>query len=218
MTRLQIKTTARKKLGEATSVFFEDTDLNQWITDAMIDIVWQTRCKRARSLVTPTADTLRYTLTTLLPNVLRIISVRIYSSDLLKWRRLIEKDYDFLDDRYPQWMSNDAATPLYYVYDREIDEFILFPKAQSDYVGTNYLEVYHSTLPIELTNDNQTPTDIPVQLHPAIVEWTVATGLEARGYQDIADDHWTKYAAKLQSYMSQRELEEDEEICMRGGR
>ena len=223
MTRGNIKTIARKKLGEATAVFFEEADLDLWVNEALIDIVWQTRCKRQRTLCSLSVNTLRYTLSQLIPNVLRIITVRIYSDVLLKWRKLYEKDYDFLDERYPQWMSNDAATPLYYVYDREIDEFIVFPKAQGtvavpDYTGTNYLEVYNSTLPTPLTDDNQTPTEIPVQLQPAITEYVVATGLEARGYQDIADNHWQKYTGKLGSYMTQREIEEDESIEMHGSR
>ena len=217
MTRGELKTIVRKKLGEATPVFFEETDLNLWINNAQIDLVWNTRCKRQRSLCTPTADKLRYSLQQLVPNALRVLQVRIYSGDLEKWRRLGQKDYDFLDRVYPQWESNDAATPLYYVYDKELDEFILFPKAQSDYIGANYLEIYNSPLPTALTDDNQMP-DIPIQLQPAITEYVVATGLEARGYQDIADNHWGKYAQKWAGYMTMREVEEDEEICMHGER
>jgi trans-aconitate methyltransferase len=104
------------------------------------------------------------------------------------------------------------------VYDRQVNEFILFPMCQTDYVGTGYLEVYNSTYPTVLDNDNQTPTDIPTMLQQAIIEWIVATGLEARGYQDIADNHWQKYTEKLASYLAQTNLEEDEEILMRGGR
>lgn len=220
MTRLQIKTVARKKLGEATAVFFTEADLDQWFTDACIDVVWKSRCKRTRTLCTTTASTLRYDLTSLISNCLRIISVRIYSNSTLQWRRLTEKTYDFLDQSYPQWESYSAATPLYYVYDRQINnvgEFILFPMCQSDYVGTDYLEVYNSQYPATLTDDNQTPTDIPTMLQQAIIEWIVATGLEARGYQDIADNHWSKYTEKIASYLAQTNLEEDEEICMHGG-
>jgi hypothetical protein len=130
----------------------------------------------------------------------------------------MEKTYDFLDQSYPQWESYTPATPLYYVYDRQVNEFILFPMCQTDYVGTGYLEVYNSTYPTVLDNDNQTPTDIPTMLQQAIIEWIVATGLEARGYQDIADNHWQKYTEKLASYLAQTNLEEDEEILMRGGR
>ena len=219
MTRGQIKTVARKKLGEATAVFFTEDDLNQWFTDGCIDVVWKSRCKRVRTLCSTIASTLRYDLNTLIPNCLRIISVRIYSSSNTQWRRLCEKTYDFLDQAYPQWESYSAAVPLYYVYDRQINntgELILFPMAQSDYVGTNYLEVYNSQYPTVLTNDAQTPSDIPTMLQQAIIEWIVATGLEARGYQDIADNHWTKYNDKLVSYLTQNSLEEDEEICMHG--
>ena len=226
MTRLQVKTTVRKKLGEATAVFFEETDLNQWLEDAQIDLVWKTRCKRIRllcdtvaaSVTNGNATGLRYVLTSLMPNCLRIISIRIYSNQLLKWRRLFEKDYDFLDDRYPQWQSNDPATPLYYVYDREINEFILFPMCQTDYVGTGYLESYYSPLPTPLTDDAQVIQDIPVQLQQALIEFVVATGLEARGYQDIADSHWQKYEGKCTSYIAQRGVQEDEEITMHGSR
>lgn len=221
MTRGQIKTTVRKKLGESTAVFFTEDDLNQWFTDACIDVVWKSRCKRTRTLCTTLPDTLRYDLTSLIPNCLRIISVRVYSSEQQQWRRMIEKNYDFLDQMYPMWESYQAAVPLYYVYDRQINitgEFILFPKCQSDYVGSGYLEIYNSTYPTVLTDDSQTPEDIPTMLQQAIIEWMVATGLEARGYQDIADGHWTKYEQKIVSYEAQTNLEEDEEICMRGGR
>jgi hypothetical protein len=88
MTRGQIKTTARKKLGEATAVFFTEDDLNQWFTDGCIDVVWKSRCKRNRTLCDTQSNTLRYNLTTLIPNALRIISVRIYSNSNLQWRRL----------------------------------------------------------------------------------------------------------------------------------
>jgi hypothetical protein len=166
------------------------------------------------------SQVVRYDLTSLIPNCLRIISVRIYSNQTLQWRRLTEKSYDFLDQSYPQWESYSAATPLYYVYDRQINntgEFILFPSCQSDYVGAGYLEIYNSQYPITLTDDSQSPVDIPTMLQQAITEWIVATGLESRGYQDIADNHWQKYEQKIVSYEAQTSLEEDEEICMRAG-
>ena len=223
MTRGQIKTTARKKLGEATAVFFTEADLDQWFTDGCIDVVWKTMCNQKRSLVTTIAVTAdpevvyRYTLTSLVPNCLKIISARIWSSDVLQWRRLTEKTYDFLDQTYPQWESYTPATPLYYVYSRPVNEFILFPSAQADYVGTGFLELYSSTYPTVLTLDSQVPTEIPTMLQQAITEWMVATGLEARGYQDIADNHWQKYEQKLVSYLSVTNTEPDEEICMHAG-
>ena len=105
---------------------------------------------------------------------------------------------------------------MYYVYDKQINEFIIFPKCPTDYVGTGYLEVYNSPKPNPLTDDNQSP-DIPEELHPAVIEYVVATGLEGRGYQDIADNHWTKYMGKLNSWIAQSQQEDDEEITMHAG-
>lgn len=213
MTRLVLRTTIRKKLGETSEVFWADTDLNQWIEDAQLDIVWKTRCKRQRSLATTIASTVRYTLSSLVSSCLRIFKCRIYNSSTTKWRVLELKNQDDLDRENSEWESADASTPMYYLYDVELDEFILYPKADSDHVGTSYLELYNCPKPTALVSDSLSP-DLPTTLHPAVIEYVVATGLESRGYQDIANDHWTKYDAKLNGYMTQRNIEEDEDIIM----
>jgi hypothetical protein len=102
---------------------------------------------------------------------------------------------------------------MYYVYDVELDEFILYPKADTYHVGASYLELYNCPKPTAIASDASSP-DLPATLHPAVIEYVVATGLESRGYQDIADDHWKIYEGKLLGYMGQRDIEEDEEIQM----
>jgi hypothetical protein len=214
VTRTILRTTIRKKLGEATAAFWEDSELNQWIEDAQLDIAWKCRCKRQRSLTTSVASTVRYTLSSLVSNCLRIFKVRIYDSSTTKWLPLDYATQDDLDRDYPGWESADASTPIKYVYDVELNEFILYPKADSNHVGTNYLEIYNCPKPTAIANDAAEP-DIPTVLHLAVIEYVVATGLETRGYQDIADTHWKSYDGKVVGYMNQRDIEEDEEIQMR---
>jgi hypothetical protein len=141
--------------------------------------------------------------------------VRVYDNANEKWRRIEQKTQEWLDFNYPQWVSADAAPPRWYVYDLELDEFILYPKASSDYYGDSGgdVEIYNSIKPTVMSADGSSP-DLPEQLHKAVPHYLVATGLEARGYQDIANVHWAKYERALEMYQTQRDWEQDEEIIM----
>lgn len=213
MTRTQIKLIAEKKMGETSNVFFTDTLLNLYCENAQLDIVWKCKLNRARSTATSVADTVRYTLSDLITSCLRIYIVRIYNSSTEKWRKLTLKTQDYLDREYPQWNTADTSTPMYYVYDVNLDEFILYPSADSDHVGTDYIEFYASTKPTAISADSGSP-DLPEQLHPAVIDYVVATGLESRGYADIARNEWQKYYSKIKDYQIEEKREDDEELIM----
>lgn len=217
MNREVLRTTIRKKLGETTSSFWEDSILHQWMNEAQLDVVEESLCKRNNTTVTTVASTPVYTLSTLVPSCLKILKVRVYNSSTEKWDHCIQKGYDFLDMDYPGWEDADVSTPLFYVYNVEQDEFILYPAADSDHVGTNYLKLYTVTKPTTIATDAASP-DLPETLHRAVIEYVVATGLESRGYQDIADNHWAKYYGLVQKYGLRQNDQPDEEIIMRGGR
>ena len=182
-----------------------------------MDIAWKAKCKRQRTLANTTDDTVRYDLSILVPNCLRITRARIYNGTTTKWRKVDLVTQDYLDANYPQWESADEGTPMFYVYDVELNEFILYPKANSDHVGSEYLELYNCPKPTVMTDDNKIP-DLPTILHPAVIDYIVATGLESRGYQDIGDKQWQYYFSKIKSYMIERRSEEDEEIIMHAER
>lgn len=213
MTRTVLRTTIRKKLGEATQVYWLDTDLDQWIEDAQLNIVWRTLCNKQRTVATTTADTVRYTLSSLVPNCLKILRCRIYDSSNEDWTQIEQKTQEYLDRNYPNWMTADTSEPQFYVYDIELDELILYPAADSDHVGA-YLELYNVYKPTAVTSDGGEP-DLPDTLHPAVVDYVVAMGLESRGYQDIANIHWQTYENKINRYYTDRGTEPDEEIIMR---
>lgn len=217
MTRTTLRSTVRQLLGETTAVFWTDALLNQWMEDAQLDLVWRTRCNRSRELVDTVASTVRYTLSTLVTNILRIVDggVRVYNSDADNWEKLEQKTKEWLDQNYSGWETADAGIPFCYVYNIELDEFILYPKADTECVGTDYLEINSLTKPTAMTDDANSP-DIPTVLHPAVVDYVVATGLSSRGYQDIADRYWQQYYAKIKSYLIERDIQEDDtEIIMR---
>lgn len=213
MTRTVIRTTCRNKLGESTAVFWSDALINQFIEDAQLNLVWKCKLNRTRSTATSVANTVRYTLSNLITNCLRIYIVRIYNSSTTDWRKLTFKTQDWLDRNYPTWNTQDANTPLYYVYDVNLDEFIMFPSADSDHVGTDYIEFYASIKPTAISADTGSP-DLPDQLHPAIIDYVVATGLESRGYADIARNEWQKYYSKIKDYQIEEKREDDEELIM----
>lgn len=216
MTRTVLRTTIRKKLGESTAVFWQDAELNQWMEDAQLDIVWRAKLKRTRGTFTTTLSTARYVISAIFPNFLRIVGggVWIYDSSASKWHQLDYKTKDEMKFLYPDWPNATSAQPIIYMIEPDEDMLELYPSPNSYCTGTNYCRVYHSTKPMSMANDNASP-DLPQVLHPAVIDFTVATGFESRGYGDLANDHWSKYYDKIKSYLVEKNYSEDEEIVMR---
>ena len=222
MTRVILRSDIRKKLGEKTAVFWSDDELNEWMEQAQLDIVWKAKLKRIRDTFTTVASTARYQLSTIFPNLLRVVSggVWIYDSDILRWRKLFYKTKEYMDEFYPQWVNAPASKPIFYMEDTDEDMFELYPTPSSECVGTNYCRVYYSQRPTVMATDSSSP-DLDKQglLHPAVIEYVVATGFETRGYGDLANDHWTKYFDKIKAYLIEKEsYREDDEIIMKSYR
>jgi hypothetical protein len=141
--------------------------------------------------------------------------IRIYDSTEVKWEKLAPKTKDWLDQNYRGWELAPEGIPLYYVASVELDELIIYPVAESDCVGVDYLKIEALIKPIAITSDSNSP-DLPTTLHLALIDYVVATGLASRGYADIADKSWSQYYAKIKSYMIERDYDEDtQEIIMR---
>ena len=216
MTRLQLRTTVRSILQENTTGYWTDAILNQWMEDGQLDIVWKTNCKRTRGLFTTVASTRRYTLTTLFTDFLKILKggISIYDSTNDRWILLEQYTKERLETEYPSWQTEDAGEPILYEYDAEVGELVIYPMCDTQYVEEDYGECYYVSKPTAMTGDGSSP-DIPVVLHRCLVNYVVATGLESRGYQDIANTQWAQYAGKLSDYTSERKIEEDGEIMQR---
>ena len=223
MTRLDIRTRARKKLGEKTAVFWADDELNGWMEEAALDIAWKAKLKKTRATFTTLANTARYNISSIFPDFLRILSggVWIYDSTIQKWRKLFFKTKEYMDEFYPQWVNAPAAKPIFYMEDTEEDILELYPTPVSpDCVGQNYCRVYYSARPVPMSSDSASP-DLDKQglLHPAVIEYLVATGFETRGYGDLANDHWSKYNEKIKSFLIEKDgYKEDDEIIMKSYR
>ena len=67
MTRQRIRDLIRKRLGETTTAFWSDTELNNWINDAGHDIADKTKCVRQNGNITTVEDQSEYTVSTAFP-------------------------------------------------------------------------------------------------------------------------------------------------------
>lgn len=217
MTRADIRSKARKKLGETTGVFWLDAEINGWMEDAQKDIVWRAKLKKTQGTFTTLTDTSRYVVSAILPNCLRILGkVWIYDSSESKWRKVDYISEESLNVQYPDWPNAAAARPILYTEDMDKDYFEFYPKPYAACVGTNYVRVDYCSMPLAMTSDSSAPDlDLKGVLHGAVIDWVVATGFESRGYGDLANDHWSKYYDKIKSYLIERTTKEDEELVMK---
>lgn len=217
MTRLQLRTLIRKSLGEVTSAFWTDTELNTWTDDACDDLAFRAKCIKGNGKMTTVASQAEYVLSTYYPTAIAVLEVYYYQN-AATWEKLDETDRDELNLEHRGWKSAAAGVPTKYYWDREEDVLGFYVKPDSTNAGTDYAEVYYAKAHTDIAGDANEP-DIPLNLQPAIVDFVVARGLDTRGWGDKANDKWQKYFSKIHDYQVERKREhEDKEIIMKNYR
>ena len=214
MTRLEIRDLIRKRLGETTSAFWSDTELNSWINDGCTDIAFRTKCIPRSIYFTPVLDQAEYTLSDIVPNILSINEV-YYKTDNLTWNKMDSTSRTEMDILLPGWKSASNGTPYKYYYSREENIFGLYVKPNTTNAISNGCQIYYTKAHIDLTGDSDVP-QLPENVQPAIPDFVVAYGNEQRGWGDKANDAWSKYFQKLHDYQVERHRErEDDDIIMK---
>jgi len=232
-----LRTQVRKRLGDATTAFWTDDELNGYINDACRDLSYRLKCIRNNgyiSSVSCTSNTVatasnEYSLSSNFPNLYSVLEVYFFDGGE-DWIRLEPTQREVLDEERPGWRGNvgylytttsstvttynytsNTSTPEYYYWDREEDIIGLEPPPDADNEGSNYIRVYYADKHTDITGTNS-PT-IPEPMHLAIINYAVAVGFEDRGWGDRANDNWNKYFAKIKDYKIERNRErEDDEI------
>jgi len=223
MNRLEIRTLARKRLGETTSAFWSDSELNNWINFGCSDIAQRTGCLRTNGYISTSSVSQNtaaviatdWALSTNFTNLLGINDVYFHENGK-NWRKMESYTREDLDLEYDGWRDsfgytdgssspatyNTSAlpgTPFIYWWDYEEDILQLYPPSDSSNATSNNVRVYYSQDHSSISDDSNSPT-IPAPLHLAAVEFVVATGFDSRGQQEKAIDAWDRYRSKLQDY------------------
>ena len=212
MTRTEIRDLIRKRLGETTASFWEDTELNSWIDEAGDDLAFQTKSIKANGLLTIVEDTQEYVVSTAFPNLISIQKVEYYQNGDT-WVKIPATTREELSLLSTGWQSADSGTPIKYYFDREEDVigFYLTPDGDND---GDYARVYYARTYTALASDATTPT-LPTFLHMAMVYYVAGMGFGQRGYGDKENDMRSKYTERIHQYLTERKREnEDEDIIM----
>lgn len=241
MTRQEIRDMARKTLGETTSAFWTDIELNSYINAGCRDLAFRTKSLRSNTTFgsvscvqnTVASASNEYVLSTLIPNYFAVTEV-YFKNDGKQYLRLDPSSREELDYIHSGWQAligytlpntatgittynkdSQCSIPFKYYWDREEDKLGLYPPPNAEQAGSDYVKVYFTHDHAPLSADSSTPT-LPTPLHLAIVDFTVAKGFEDRGWGDRANDAWSKFFQKIKDYGTEKGKErEDEEIVMR---
>jgi len=237
VTRQEIRDISRKRLGETTSAFWTDTELNLYINLGCSDIAWRIKCLRANSTAISVVScdenivaeaSNEVAISTYLPTFYAINEVYL-KRESEDYRRLIPTTREELDILDSTWQSlvgytytdpgsgittynKDSATaePTHYYWDREEDVFGVYPPANDVNDGAN-LKIYYSKKHADLSSDDAEP-QLPSGIQIAVVDYVVATGLEDRGWGDRANDQWNKYMTKLKDYQTEKKREREDDF------
>ena len=212
MIRSEIRDLARKRLGETTSSFWTDAELNSWIDEAGDDLAFQTKSIKTNGLLTTVEDTQEYAVSTAFPNLISIQKVEYYQ-DGTTWVKLPSTSRDELSQLHTGWKSAASGTPTKYYWDREDDVlgFYVAPDASND---GEYCRVYYARTYTPLSSDSATPS-LPTFLHMAMSYYVAAIGFGTRGYGDKENDMRSKYAERIHKYLVELKREDvDADIIM----
>jgi len=229
MTREEIRDLTRKRLGETTSSFWTDTEIDDYINLAAKDLAQRTKSLRSNviiSSVSVTATTAgsagssnEYTISDSISNFFAITEMS-FRQNGTRTVKLIPTTRECLDLTVTGWRSligytnsttagvttfNFAAqpsVPTHYYWNREEDIFGLYPPPNADNEGA-YINAYYTFSHTDMTTDAESPT-LPEPLHLGCVDFAAATGYDTRGWGEKANDAWQKYFARINDYMTER--------------
>ena len=248
MDRGTLRDRIRKKLGETTSAFWTDDEINDYINDGCRDIAFRTKCIRdnvyysttdctqtsAVAPATGTSGTSEVSLISIASDIYSILEV-YFHEDGANWVKLDPTSRTELDIENPGWKDavgytyvdgtttyynygGEPGTPIKYYWDREEDLFGWWLPTDAEQTTTNNMRIYYCKQHANLSGDTDEPT-IPEPLQLAIIDFGIAQGLEDRQWLDRGNDRWDKYFSRLNAYMTERNREvEDEDLIMKNYR
>ena len=240
MIRSALRDKIRKKLGETTSAFWSNDELNVYINDGCRDLSFRTKCIRANTYVSTTdctanttvAGTNEISFISIDPKIYAILEVYFHESGQ-NWIKLEPTSRTELDLTHAGWKDNvgreytdpsptthynyesEPGTPTMYYWDREEDLFGWWVPTDTEQTNANNIRIYYTKSHTDLSGDSDEPT-IPEPLQLAIIDYGIAQGLEDRQWLDRGNDRWEKYHARIGAYMAERCREvEDEDLIMK---
>jgi len=243
MTRLEIRNIARKRLGETTSAFWTDSELNTYINLGCSDVAWRLKCLRTNGTIAVSSceaniiaeASAEFTISDAFSDYYAINEVyfqrkgedycrMIPSSreelDVINetWQSLVGRTYTDTDSGVVTYnYESQPSEPTHYYWSREEDTLGIYPPPNDENDGAK-LKIYFSKKHADLSSDSAEPT-LPDGIHLAIVDYVVYSGLEDRGWGDRANDMKGKYMSKLKDYSIEKKNErEDDLITMKSYR
>ena len=238
MTRKEIRDMARKRLGETTSAFWTDAEMNTYINLGCKDLAWRAKCLRTNGLIsvsscepnTVSQKNAEFVLSTYLPDCFAVNEVyfKLNGEDFVRLESTTREELDALSDG---WMSlagytytntadgvvtynydSTCSIPQKYYWSREEDVLGIWPPPDDDQDGVD-MKVYYTYNHEDLSGDDDSPV-LPSPLHVAIVDFVAATGLEDRGWGDRANDMWQKYYSKIKDYVVEKKNEREDDLII----
>ena len=238
MTRLEIRNIARKRLGETTSAFWTDAELNTYINLGCSDVAWRVKCLRANGTIAVSSceaniiaeASAEFTISDYFSDFYAINEIyfqrlgedycRIESSsreelDALDeaWQSLVGRTYTDTGSGVVTYnYDSHPSQPTCYYWSREEDLLGVYPPPNDDNDGAK-LKIYYSKKHTDLSSDDASP-QLPTGIHLAVIDYTVASGLEDRGWGDRANDMWGKYMSKLKDYNIEKKNEREDDLIV----
>ena len=243
MIRSAIRNKIRKKLGETTSAFWTNEELNVYINDGCRDISFRAKCIRGNTYVSTTdctaniiaEGTNEISFLSIDEDIYAVLEVYFHEAGQ-NWIKLDPTSRTELDINNQGWKDNvgrtyvdttpttnynwesEPGTPTHYYWDREEDLFGWWVPTDTEQTTANNIRIYYSKKHSDLSGDSDEP-QIPEPLQLAIIDYGIAQGLEDRQWLDRGNDRWDKYFKRIEAYMSERCREvEDEDLIMKNYR
>ena len=173
-----IQNRVKRQFGDTAAVQISDTDIIDWINQALRELCRQNNVNKAWAATSTTANQANYTLP---DGVLSVISVQYKGNSLAQLteeeaEKYIVGAYQTNAQGYPSgtpshyWVLGDVSAPQIYLYPA--------PSAS----GTTDLNIFYASMPTKVTTGTDDLfTRIPVEYHNRVLEYCLAQAYELDG-------------------------------------
>jgi hypothetical protein len=180
-----LKTSVRRKLNERTAAFYSDDDIARAINEGYTELADATEFYERYAYVPMLKKRTYYDLSLILPDTF-LSPRRIYNPTTSRWLEAV--DPLMLDRNRTQWEIVDGQPEQYLL--RGNWWLGVFPRPTADSQG---LRFYHTAIPPVMTDDSETPEQIPQEFHRGLEEYALCDLMGQRRETRKALKHWDAY-------------------------
>ena len=163
----QYRSAVSSKLGLDNSIAGDQTFIDLWVNEGVLDVLMRTDCLMRSATLTLTSGTKDYTLSS---SILKIYDAYVTVSGIANWLEITTVDEILAMRR----TTTANVSPAQYYAVGGSDLLMIYPTPSS----ADTLTIYYVPRPATLSASSDSPSEIPAEFHKAVEFYALREGAD----------------------------------------